>query len=53
MIGTLYERMGGEAGITQLVDDILGAMDKNKMGKEEEKEVLAFVWSLKDDIIRL
>ncbi len=36
-----------------VVDDILGAMDKNNLGEEEKKEILAYVWSLKDDIIRV
>ena len=36
-----------------VVDDILGAMDKNKLGEEEKKEVLAILYSLKGNIIRV
>jgi len=37
----------------EVVDDILGAMDKNKLGDEEKKDVLAVLYSLKGEIIRI
>ena len=36
-----------------VMDDILGAMDKNKLGADEKKDVLAILYSLKGDIIRV
>lgn len=36
-----------------VVDDVLGAMDKNSVGEEEKKDVLAILYSLKGDIIRV
>ncbi|TCV90290.1 group I truncated hemoglobin [Sulfurirhabdus autotrophica] len=36
-----------------VVDDILGAMDKNKVGDVEKKDVLAILYSLKGMIIRV
>ena len=36
-----------------VVDDILGAMDKNNLGEDEKKEILAYVWSIKGEVIRL
>lgn len=36
-----------------VVDDILEAMEKNVLGQEEKKEVLAILYSLKGGIIRL
>ena len=36
-----------------VVDDILGAMDKNKLGENEKKDVLAILYSLKEEIIRV
>lgn len=36
-----------------VVDDILGAMDKNNLGADEKKDVLAILYSLKGDIIRV
>ena len=36
-----------------VVDDILGAMDKNNLGEDEKKEILAYVWSIKGKVIRL
>lgn len=35
-----------------VVDDILGAMDKNGLGEDVKKDVLAILYSLKDQIIR-
>ena len=35
------------------VDDVLGAMDKNALGEDVKKDVLAILYSLKDDIIRV
>lgn len=34
-----------------VMDDILGAMKKNKLGADEQKDVLAILYSLKGDII--
>ena len=42
-----------EQEFVAVLDDILGAMDKNNLGEEEEKEILAFVWSIKAEVIRL
>ena len=36
-----------------VVDDILGALDKNHVGENERKDVLAVLYSLKGDIIRV
>jgi len=36
-----------------VVDDIMAAMDKNKLGEEEKKDVLAILYSLKEQVIRL
>jgi hemoglobin len=36
-----------------VVDDILGALDKNQVGENERKDVLAVLYSLKGDIIRV
>ncbi len=36
-----------------VVDDILGAMDKNGLDDEVKKEVLAVLYSLKGDVIRV
>jgi len=36
-----------------VVDDILGALDKNQVGENEKKDVLAVLYSLKGDIIRV
>ena len=35
-----------------VIDDILGAMDRNGIGEEEKKEVLAVLYSMKDEIVR-
>ena len=42
-----------EQEFVAVLDDILGAMDKNNLGEEEKKEILAFVWSIKAEVIRL
>ena len=42
-----------EQEFIEVVDDILGAMDKNKLGENEKKDVLAILYSLKDEIIRV
>jgi hemoglobin len=34
-------------------DDILGALDKNKVGEDARKDVLAILYSLKEAIIRV
>lgn len=36
-----------------VVDDILGAMDKNQLGEDERKDVLSILYSLKGEIIRV
>jgi len=36
-----------------VVDDIMEAMDKNNLGEEEKKDVLAILYSLKEQVIRL
>lgn len=36
-----------------VVDDILGTMDKHKLGEDLKKEVLAILYSLKGQIIRV
>ena len=42
-----------EQEFVAVVDDVLGAMDKNNLGEDEKKDVLAILYSLKDDIIRV
>jgi hemoglobin len=42
-----------EQEFMEVVDDILGAMDKNQLGDEEKKDVLAVLYSLKGEIIRV
>jgi len=42
-----------EQEFIEVVDDILGAMDKNNLGEDEKKDVLAILYSLKDQIIRV
>ena len=36
-----------------VMDDIIGAMDKNKLGDEAKKDVIHILYSLKDQIIRV
>ena len=36
-----------------VVDDILGAMDRNGLGEEEKNDVIAILYSLKGEIIRV
>ncbi len=36
-----------------VVDDILGAMDKNNLGEAEKKDVLAILYSLKGQVIHV
>lgn len=36
-----------------VVDDIMGAMDKNNVGEAEKKDVLAILYSLKGQVIRV
>lgn len=36
-----------------VVDDSLAALDKNNIGEDEKKDVLAILYSLKGDIIRV
>ncbi|BCS97439.1 hypothetical protein DSLASN_30710 [Desulfoluna limicola] len=42
-----------EQEFVAVVDDILDAMDKNSLGEAEKKDVLAILYSLKGDIIRV
>jgi hemoglobin len=35
-----------------VMDDIVGALDKNKLGEDVKKDVVAILYSLKGDIIR-
>jgi len=36
-----------------VIDDIMEAMEKNSLGEEEKKDVLAILYSLKEQVIRL
>lgn len=36
-----------------VVDDCLGALDRNNIGEDEKKDVLAILYSLKGEIIRV
>lgn len=36
-----------------VVDDLLGAMDKNKLGDDVKNDVLSVLYSLKGEIIRI
>lgn len=36
-----------------VMDDILGALDKNNVGDQEKKDVLGILYSLKGEIIRV
>jgi len=36
-----------------VMDDIMAAMDKNGIGEDEKKDVLAILYSLKSEIIRV
>lgn len=42
-----------EAEYVAVMDDILGAMNKNKLGADEQKDVLAILYSLKGDIVHV
>lgn len=42
-----------EQEFLEAVDDILGAMDTNNLGENEKKDVLAILYSLKSEIIRV
>ena len=37
----------------EVMDDIIGALDKNNIGEEAKNDVIAILYSLKDDIIRV
>jgi hemoglobin len=51
---TVHKGMNiSEQEFIAVVDDILGAMDKNNLGEDEKKEVLAVLYSLKSQIIRV
>lgn len=51
---TIHRGMNiSEQEFIAVVDDILGAMDKNNLGDDEKKDVLAILYSLKDEIIRV
>jgi hemoglobin len=36
-----------------VIDDIVAAMDKNAVGQQEKNEVIAILYSLKGDVIRV
>jgi hemoglobin len=36
-----------------VVDDIMGAMNKNDVGEDEQKDVLSILYSLKGQVIRV
>ena len=36
-----------------VMDDIMGAMDKNRLGPDAKKDVIAILYSLKGEIIRV
>lgn len=36
-----------------VMDDIVGAMDKNGLGEDEKKDVIAILYSLKGEVIRV
>ena len=36
-----------------VMDDIVGAMDKNRLGEDVKKDVIAILYSLKGEIIRV
>lgn len=42
-----------EQEFIEVVDDIIGALDKNKIDDETKKDVLAILYSLKGEIIRV
>jgi hemoglobin len=42
-----------ETEYMHVMDDILGALDKHKVDEQTKKDVLAIVYSLKDQIIRV
>lgn len=42
-----------EQEFVAVLDDILAAMDKNKLGDQEKREVLAIAYSLKGEVIRV
>jgi hemoglobin len=42
-----------EQEFVAVLDDILAALDKNRVGPQERQEVLAILYSLKGDVIRL
>ncbi|HLE66776.1 MAG TPA: hypothetical protein VI730_06480 [Burkholderiales bacterium] len=42
-----------EQEFVAVLDDILAAMDKNKLGDQEKREVLAIAYSLKAEVIRV
>jgi len=49
---TAHKRMNiSEQEFIAVVDDILGAMDKNQLSDDVKKDVLAILYSLKNEII--
>ncbi len=42
-----------EQEFVSVLDDILAALDKNGVGPKERQEVLAVLYSLKDDVVRI
>ena len=53
MISTHKGMNISEQEFLAVVDDIMAAMDKNSLGEEEKKDVLAILFSLKEQVIRL
>jgi len=53
MISTHKGMNISEQEFLAVVDDIMEAMDKNSLGEEEKKDVLAILYSLKEQVIRL
>lgn len=42
-----------EQEMLSAIDDVMGAMDKNNLGEAEKKDVLAILYSLKDEVMRV
>lgn len=40
-----------EAEFNAVVDDVMAALAKNKIGQQEQNEVLAILWSVRPDIV--
>jgi hemoglobin len=53
MVGAHTGMNVSEQEFIAVIDDVMEAMDKNNYGATEKKDVLAILYSLKADIIRL